>query len=119
MRSRITHRVDALAEHWNGSAWRVQKLPALPRFSDTSVRVGITAIYAASAGDVWAVPNSGAGSLSVFLHWDGSRWVTVGVPGPQEYGLQYEYNAISGTGPGNVWADGDSTTRSTAPTFRR
>jgi hypothetical protein len=103
----VTGHAVPLAEHWNGATWRVQKLPALPRFSKTSARVGITSIYAASAGDVWAVPNRGAGNLAVFLHWDGKRWGTVPVPGPQEYGLQYSWNAVSGDGPANVWAAGD------------
>jgi hypothetical protein len=103
-------RARFLAARWNGTGWTV-RAPASPAFNwvpDDGVTLGLTSIYAASATDLWAIPvfpdyrSQGA----YFLHWDGGRWSTAVVPGPQEYGLQYFYNAIAGTGPGNVWADG-------------
>lgn len=101
-----------LAERWNGSAWALAQLPALPS-GET-----IDAIYAASASDVWASTDAGnsATGTGVFLHWTGGTWAPVAMPGPKEYGLNYYYPAIFGAGPSSVWAAGYS---SIAPQLAR
>jgi hypothetical protein len=97
-----------LVEHWDGSTWTVQKLPSIGV-------AALTSVYAASPDDVWAVaqveppphPQSTlADHPSVFLHWDGSSWSTVPVPGPQEFNMVMNYSMIGGAGPGDVWAAG-------------
>jgi hypothetical protein len=95
----------ALVEHWNGTAWSV--VASLPDLGNSKV----TSVYAASPTDVWAtvltVRTDTDLGVDDFLHWDGTS--TVPVPGPHEYGLDYEYVGIGGTGPGNIWAAGYST----------
>lgn len=93
-----------LVEHWNGTAWSV--VTNVPDLGNSA----LIAVYAASPVDVWATVENvlakGDFGMEDFLHWDGSSWTTVPVPGPQEYGLDYWYAGIDGTGPGNVWAAG-------------
>lgn len=93
-----------LAEEWNGSTWTLAQLPALPAGES------IDAIYAASPSDVWASTDASdsATGTGVFLNWNGTTWTPVAMPGPKEYGLNYTYPAITGTGPTDVWAAGYS-----------
>jgi hypothetical protein len=93
-----------LVEHWNGTAWSV--VTTLPDIGNSK----LTSVYAASPSDVWApvytpLPNTDDATPE-FLHWNGTAWSTVTVPGPQEYGLDYEYSSVAGTGPDNIWAAG-------------
>lgn len=100
-----------LIEHWDGSAWSIVTLPG-----GGAGLSGLASVYAASGSDVWAVfggkqapaDPAAVGVSQAFLHWDGSRWTTVALPGPQEYGTAYRYNSVSGTGPGDVWAAGQA-----------
>jgi hypothetical protein len=98
--------VTGLVEHWDGQAWTV--VTGLPDLGNSE----LLGVYAASPADVWATvyaprPDTDLG-FDEFLHWNGSSWTTVPVPGPHEYGLDYEYTGIAGTGPGNIWAAGYS-----------
>jgi hypothetical protein len=96
--------LTGLVEHWDGHAWSV--VTRLPNLGNSE----LLGVYAASPDDVWALhwvptPDGELGE-DVFLHWDGSSWTTVPVPGPHEYALDYDYVAIAGRGPGNIWAAG-------------
>ena len=95
-----------LAEHWDGTAWSIATgLPGIGYSSDFSD------VYAAAPNDVWATVEATetvSGLTAVFAHWDGAHWTTVPVPGPQEYGLEYDYAHISGAGPGDIWATGSA-----------
>lgn len=93
-----------LVEHWNGITWKT--VTALPHLGNSE----LLSVYAASPADVWAAvetvrPNTDLG-IDNFLHWNGTRWTLIPVPGPHEYGLDYEYTAIGGSGPRDVWAAG-------------
>jgi hypothetical protein len=101
-----------LVERWNGTSWRPVSLPA-----DVARLNGLIGVYAAGPDDVWATEGSSYYPLTdpelqggtrppIFLHWDGTTWSAVATPGPREYGLAYQYEAISGDGPGDVWAVG-------------
>lgn len=92
-----------LVEHWNGTSWKIA----------TGVRLGntiLTNVYAASPSDVWAlvetVRTNTDFAVDEFLHWDGARWTTVQPPGSQQYNVNDNYIGISGSGPGDVWAAG-------------
>jgi hypothetical protein len=93
-----------MVEHWNGTAWGV--VTGLPDLGNSE----LPNVYAASPTDVWTTvyaprPNTDFG-VEEFLHWDGTSWTTVPVPGPDEYDLDYEYAGLDGSGPGNIWAAG-------------
>lgn len=93
-----------LVEHWDGTSWRV--VTGLPGLGNSE----LTAVYAASPADVWATvlvprPDTDLG-VDNFLHWDGSHWTLVPVPGPHEFNSDYEYLSLAGSGPGDVWAAG-------------
>lgn len=93
-----------LLEHWDGHAWSV--VSGLPDLGNSE----LLGVYAASPADVWATvyaPRTDTDlGVDEFLHWDGSSWSTVPVPGPHEYNLDYEYTGIAGAGPDDVWAAG-------------
>jgi hypothetical protein len=93
-----------LVEHWDGTSWRA--VTGLPHLGNSE----LTAVYAASPADVWATvlaprPDTDLG-VDNFLHWDGSHWTLVPVPGPHEFNTDYEYAGLAGSGPGDVWAVG-------------
>jgi hypothetical protein len=95
-----------LVEHWNGKSWTMMSLPDLGAHGDKAL-----GIYAASPDDVWvtnehAGPQISGGTSGVFLHWNGTRWARVTVPGPQQFGVEYAYAGIAGTGPHDIWASG-------------
>jgi hypothetical protein len=65
--------------HWNGSAWRAVTV-------DT--RADLTYLWGAAANDIWASggphpvnAHSAQAGPAVMLHWDGTRWAKVEVPG--------------------------------------
>ncbi|HEY3952831.1 MAG TPA: hypothetical protein VGM53_05605 [Streptosporangiaceae bacterium] len=95
-----------LVEHWDGTAWSV--VTGLPDLGNSELQQ----VYAASPTDVWATvyaPRTDTDlGVDNFLHFNGTSWTTVPAPGPHEYGLNYEYAGIDGTGPGNIWAAGYS-----------
>lgn len=98
------NQATGLVEHWDGHTWSV--VSGLPGLGNSE----LLAVYSASSSDVWATiytprTNTDLG-VNKFLHWDGSTWATVPVPGPHQYNLDYEYTGITGTGPGNIWAAG-------------
>jgi hypothetical protein len=76
--------------HWDGKTWR-------------SISTGgydnLFAVWAAQGDDVWAT-----GERGVLFNWDGKawrRWVGGG-------GSVFQLHALSGTGPRDVWAAGES-----------
>ncbi|HEV2371871.1 MAG TPA: hypothetical protein VGS19_06855 [Streptosporangiaceae bacterium] len=92
--------VGALVEHWNGVTWNVARGVPHLRYA------GVDGVYAAGPHDVWAVSSNGV--QASFLHWDGKTWSAQPVPGPKEYGLQYGYYGMGGSGPDDVWAVGQT-----------
>jgi hypothetical protein len=53
----------ALIEHWNGTAWTVQKSP--------NTGGDLFGVSATSSRNAWAV---GSGRHNLALHWDGQAW---------------------------------------------
>jgi hypothetical protein len=62
----------ALIVHWNGHAWKQVPAPAIPGGGT------LRAVSAYSAGDVWAVGQTGRSTSSkpgtLTLHWNGRKW---------------------------------------------
>ena len=67
---------QALAEHWNGTAWSVVATPSLS--NDTNIFLGIAAV---SANNVWAVGLlQSSQDHTLAEHWNGSTWQLVPTP---------------------------------------
>jgi hypothetical protein len=88
-----------LIEHWNGTAWTVQKFAGPDGPPSQAVLSGVTAT---SATNAWAVGHYRDGRL--VLHWNGTAWHVQKSPNPGKFG-NYLY-AVSATSPTNAWAVG-------------
>ena len=89
--------------HWNGTSWSIVSSPQPDDWLNF-----LTSVTAISSNDVWAVGFTGAASAyeqPETLHWDGTSWSVVPVPGGPESTLLLGVAAVSST---DVWAVGDS-----------
>ena len=93
---------DALAEHWNGTAWTGVPVPA-----SVGGNVYLGAVAAISADDVWATgQTTGPGpTRNVILHWNGTSWKRFALPAGSATGILHGAAASSA---GNVWAVGQT-----------
>jgi hypothetical protein len=105
---------QAMALHWNGSAW--SSVP-LPQLEDDIERSYLEDLIVFAPNDIWAIGWQVRDLISrkegkpLFLHWNGKTWNLM--PGE---GLDIEDTpsssrgayipAISGTGPDDLWAVG-------------
>jgi hypothetical protein len=101
---------QTLAEHWNGSTWRVVPSPNVP-----SVNSALSAVAVLSATDAWAVGSSGfaiSDSLQTLIeHWNGTSWHIVASPSPGPLSFLTGVTALSAS---NVWAAGVTGTDSSS-----
>jgi hypothetical protein len=99
---------DDLALHWNGTRWTPTKLAA-PAATGSSA--SFSGVYDAGRGDAWVVGtvNLTTGHTRTLIErWNGTAWTIV--PSPDPAGGAFgndELTAVSGSGPGNIWAIGD------------
>jgi hypothetical protein len=92
---------EPLVEHWDGTAWRVVGVPEPPQPDPADPQgVGLVAVTAVAANDVWAVGESG-----LIEHFDGHVWRIVNGPGAP---AGTRWNAVSARSAGDVWAVGRS-----------
>jgi hypothetical protein len=96
----------AMIEHWDGTQWTVVTTPSPP---DPDSR--LLALTAVSPSDIWAVgwqgsSNSYTNTIPLVEHFDGSAWQLVTAPVPGGSGTSVYPEAISGTGPGDIWMAG-------------
>ena len=90
--------------HWNGSSWTRTSVAGLLPASDGMNDPAVTAVYAVSASNVYAV---GAGNYddgggpTVVLHYNGSRWSRVASGNYGETGQVGQ--AVCGDGHGGLW----------------
>ena len=73
--------VRTLVQRWNGTSWTV-----VPSPSPDPTQNLLTDVDGASANDVWAIGNRGndgygGTTAGLVLHWNGSTWSQVNVPG--------------------------------------
>jgi len=85
----------SLAEHWNGTAWKVVPTPN-PGTSTNFLR----AVSAFSASNVWAVGH--ADNSTLILHWNGTVWARAPSPGAGDLS---GVDAVSAT---SAWAVGEA-----------
>lgn len=88
-----------IAEHWNGSAWRIVPTPA---------RLGsLAAVEALSSTDVWAVGEDFTTGGPLFEHWNGSAWRVFPVPNPFPAVETSVVDVERVPGTGRLWAVGE------------
>jgi len=92
---------EALAEHWDGSAWTIVPTPRVPS-GDTR----LVSVAAVGANDVWAVgfdTMNSRGRRPLAEHWDGTAWSVVPTPNP---GGPSGFASVAARGTDDVWAVG-------------
>lgn len=97
------HGHGAFIEHWDGSTWSVVPNPA----SDPSSGGRLDTLKVISPTDVYAAgrqSDSSGATVPLVEHWDGKAWNTVPVPAGGSFSA---LNAISASGPNDVWVAGD------------
>lgn len=105
-----------MTQHWNGRSWELRPAP----MQDNAISGGLLGISALAPNDVWAagwtqvldqrIPDPDGGPTTIVdhseglvQHWDGRAWTRVALPQPYaSWGL----NAVSASGPNDVWAVG-------------
>ncbi|OLE29535.1 MAG: hypothetical protein AUG44_03695 [Actinobacteria bacterium 13_1_20CM_3_71_11] len=95
---------EPLVEHWNGTVWSVVDVPEPPQVNpDDPKDVGLTAVTALSATNVWAV-----GQAGLIEHYDGHAWRIVPAPRPagDTDGMSTRWAAVSARSARDVWAVG-------------
>jgi hypothetical protein len=97
----------SLAEHWNGTAWKVVPTPN-PGTSTNFLR----ALSAFSASNVWAVGH--ADDSTLILHWNGTNWARVPSPSPGPSNDLSGVRAVSAT---SAWAVGQAFDSTSAKTL--
>jgi hypothetical protein len=91
-----------LGLHWNGTAWSVS--PSLASALGGQLGVGVTDI---SPTDAYAIGGHlGSAHNGLVARWDGTAWSQVTVPLPQNNNMLSDLDAISASGPDNVWIVG-------------
>lgn len=73
-------------------------------------------VYAASAGDAWAVGDQSGGpttAISLAEHWDGHSWQVARLPTIGQF--EHELDAVSGSSSTDVWAVGSQATTAEHP----
>ncbi len=92
---------EALAEHWDGTAWSIVGVPTMSGY--------LMSVDCVSGADCWAVgssfdPTTTTPLHSYALHWNGSSWGVVPIPSSgQSYDL---LTGITCTTSSNCWAVG-------------
>ena len=95
----------SLAEHWNGTTWKVVPTPN-PGTNTNFLR----AVSAFSASNVWAVGN--ADDSTLILHWNGTAWAQVLSPA-----VGTDLNGVDAVSATTAWAVGDTASGSTQKTL--
>jgi hypothetical protein len=88
-----------LAQHWNGSGWKLSRTPSLG--GGFAALNGVTAL---ASNDVWAVGHHDGDTL--IEHWNGASWSIV--PSPNGSRSDSELYAVSALAPNDVWAVGET-----------
>lgn len=82
--------------------WRVTYVSPETGYDDA----GLNDVAATGANDAWAVgfEQQGGGGSGVMLHWNGTAWASVTIPGGGGY------TTVDGASPHNVWVTGATPT---------
>src|ERR1022692_2508358 len=105
---------QALAEHWNGTAWRTVRSPDPGGSANLAELSGVAATSKANA---WAVGLYCDGSKfkTLIEHWNGTAWKQVASPNPG--GSPHSLSGVAATSSTNAWAVGNYENKSTQETL--
>jgi hypothetical protein len=101
-----------LAEHWNGSTWRIQPTPS-PRGAAVSSLLGVSCTPPSACTAVGNSVNRAGSSQPLAERWNGTRWRIQPTPSPAQGGGFL--NGVSCTSPSACTAAGFSIGRSGIP----
>lgn len=101
--SEVTAQFITLAEHWDGTRWRIAPTP-----NATGGYNELYAVDGASSSDIWAVGYSNRGAFgterTLALHWNGAAWSIVRSP---SLGTNASVlHALVVVAPDDAWAAG-------------
>src|ERR1051326_3882296 len=92
--------IKAWAEHFDGSSWRIDRLPSPGE--DESVPLDVSGL---ASNDVWTAgyyAGTGYGSKTLIEHWNGVRWTRFASPS-KPYSILFGVAALSAN---DVWTVG-------------
>src|SRR5258708_24544318 len=89
---------QTLTLHWDGTSWSTVSSPSI------SASANLRAVAAVSSSYVWAVGDSGSGTL--IAQWNGSSWSVVTHP-THPSTLTNVFNGITILSAPHIWAVGD------------
>ena len=94
-----------LIVRWDGSAWKQVKSPNPGGATQNN---DLLAVAATTATDAWAVGeyDTGTGTRTLALHWDGSAWTQATTPNLGGSSIDDGFTAVGASTAGNVWAVG-------------
>jgi hypothetical protein len=94
-----------LIVHWDGSAWKQVKTPNPGGATQNN---DLNAVAATSATDAWAAGeyDTGTGTRTFVLHWDGSAWTQVTTPNLGGSSIDDSFTSVGASSASNVWAVG-------------
>ncbi len=94
-----------LIVRWDGSAW---KQVTTPNPGGSTQSNDLSSVAVTSATDAWAVGDydSGAGTRTLALHWDGSAWTQATTPNLGGSSIDDSFAAVDATSASDVWAVG-------------
>lgn len=103
--------LEGMILHWDGVALsEVRTFVNQDRSDPTAAFPILHKMWGTGTNDVWAVGSVRTTEISsheVLAHWNGSVWSTMSVP-MLSNGMAYDLMDITGTGPKDVWAIGDT-----------
>ncbi len=94
-----------LIVRWDGSAWKQVKSPNPGGATQNN---DLSSVAVTSATDAWAVGDydSGTGTRTLALHWDGSAWTQATTPNLGGSSIDDSFTAVGATSASDVWAVG-------------
>jgi hypothetical protein len=97
--------IQTLGEHWNGTAWKLQKSPNVGGSSTANQLHDVTAT---SSTNAWAVGGYEPGIYEQTLveHWNGTAWKRVTSPDPAGSSQSHFLSGVTATSSTNAWAVG-------------
>ena len=94
-----------LIVRWDGSAWKQVKSPNPGGATQNN---DLSSVAVTSATDAWAVGDydSGTGTRTLALHWDGSAWTQVTTPNLGGSSIDDSFTSVGANSANSVWAVG-------------